>query len=213
MAVPQSTFFERNKTLVITGAVILLLLLIIVGWIGATYNGLVNANENVNNRWGNVQTQYQRRADLIPNLVQVVSAYAKQEREVLTEVTNARARVGQVQINPQDLTDPERLRTFQEAQSQLGGALSRLIAVAENYPELRSNENFLSLQNQLEGTENRIAVARRDYNEAVQSYNVRVQRFPSNVIAGWFGFVQKSYYEAEESAQDAPKITADQIVP
>jgi LemA protein len=207
------SFFERNKTLLIVGGIIVLLAFIILMWIAGTYNGLVASREGVGAGLRNIDVQYQRRADLIPNLVQVVAGYAKQERTVLEAVTEARAGVGKIQLTADDLSDPEKMRAYQEAQAQLSGSLSRLIAVAENYPDLKSNTNFLDLQSQLEGTENRIAVSRKDYNDLVKEYNVRVQRVPTNVVAGMFGFDKAEYFEADEGAATVPKIDMDQLVP
>ncbi len=202
-----------NNRLWIGLGIVLAVILIIAVWWGSTYNGLVGASETVGQKWGDVQVQYQRRAELIPNLVQVVGAFAEQERTVLTEVTNARARVGSIQISAEDAADPAKIEQFQNAQAELGGALSRLIAVAESYPELKSNENFLSLQDQLEGTENRIAVSRQDYNAVVKEYNVRVQRVPSVIVARLAGFMPRPYLEATTpGAENAPTIDRDQLV-
>ncbi len=202
----------KNRSLWITLGVIVGIIVIIALWVGSTYNGLVTASEGVGQGWGNVQAQYQRRADLIPNLVSTVGAFATQERTVLTDVTDARSRVGSIQLSVDDAADPAKVAQFQEAQSQLGGALSRLIAVAESYPELRSSENFLALQDQLEGTENRIAVARQDYNALVRAYNVRAQRVPGVIVARLAGFTPRPYLEATPEAQDAPSIDRDQLV-
>src|SRR5438128_9406989 len=150
---------------------------------GCGYNQLQSKDEQVKAAWSEVQNQYQRRADLVPNLVNTVKGYATQEREVLTQVTEARAKATQVQVNANQLTDPEAIRRFQEAQAQLSGALGRLLAVSEQYPDLKSNQNFLALQSQLEGTENRIAVARRDYIEAVRQYNTELRTFPGVIWA------------------------------
>ncbi len=198
-----------SKTLIaILGVIGLLLLiaLIIVGWATATYNQLVSLDETVNQAWAQVENQYQRRYDLIPNLVETVKGYAKHEREVFTQVTEARAKVGQITVTPDVLKDPQAFSRFQQAQDALGTAISRLIAVAENYPQLKANENFLQLQAQLEGTENRISVERRRYNEAVQRYNTYIRRFPANIIAGLFGFKERPYFKTIEEAQQAPKV-------
>lgn len=170
-----------------------------------TYNGFVNKEEGVNAAWSNVETQYQRRSDLIPNLVNTVKGYAAHESETLGAVTEARARATSINLSASDLT-PERLAAFQQAQADVRSALGRLIAVAENYPDLKANQNFLELQAQLEGSENRIAVARKDFNAAAQRYNVAVRRFPSNLIAGLFGFEKKPYFEASEGADKAPEV-------
>ena len=172
----------------------------------ATYNGFVNREEGLKSAWSNVETQYQRRADLIPNLVNTVKGYAAHETQTLNEVTEARARATSINLSADDLTS-EKLAQFQQAQAQVRSALGRLIAVAENYPDLKANQNFLELQAQLEGTENRIAVARKDFNAAAQQYNVSVRRFPANLVARMFGFGQKPYFESAEGAAAAPQVT------
>ena len=172
----------------------------------ATYNGFVNREEGLKSAWSNVETQYQRRADLIPNLVNTVKGYAAHEPQTLNEVTEARARATSINLSADDLT-PERLAQFQRAQAEVRSALGRLIAVSESYPDLKANQNFLELQAQLEGTENRIAVARKDFNAAAQQYNVSVRRFPANLVARMFGFGQKPYFEAAEGAAAAPQVT------
>jgi len=187
-------------------AVVLLLAIAAVGWAISVNNQLVRLDQDVNEKWAQVQNVYQRRADLIPNLVETVKGFASQERTVLNEVTSARARASSIQLPPQALSDPSALRRFQEAQTQLGGALSRLLVTVERYPELKSNQNFLELQSQLEGTENRIAVERRRFNEAVREYNTRVRLFPGSVIAGLRGFREKAFFEAAPEAQTPPKV-------
>ncbi|PYM85235.1 MAG: LemA family protein [Candidatus Rokuibacteriota bacterium] len=187
-------------------AVVLLLAIATVGWAISVNNQLVRLDQDVNEKWAQVQNVYQRRADLIPNLVETVKGFASQERTVLNEVTSARARASSIQLPPQALSDPSALRRFQEAQTQLGGALSRLLVTVERYPELKSNQNFLALQSQLEGTENRIAVERRRFNEAVREYNTRVRIFPGSVIAGLRGFREKAFFEAAPEAQTPPKV-------
>ena len=172
----------------------------------ATYNGFVNREEGLKSAWSNVETQYQRRADLIPNLVNTVKGYAAHETQTLNEVTEARARATSINLSADDLT-PERLAQFQRAQAEVRSALGRLIAVSESYPDLKANQNFLELQAQLEGTENRIAVARKDFNAAAQQYNVSVHRFPANLVARMFGFGQKPYFESAEGAAAAPQVT------
>ena len=172
----------------------------------ATYNGFVNREEGLKSAWSNVETQYQRRADLIPNLVNTVKGYAAHETQTLNEVTEARARATSINLSADDLT-PERLAQFQRAQAEVRSALGRLIAVSESYPDLKANQNFLELQAQLEGTENRIAVARKDFNAAAQQYNVSVRRFPANLVARMFGFGQKPYFELAEGAAAAPQVT------
>lgn len=171
----------------------------------ATYNGFVNKEERVKTAWSNVETQYQRRADLIPNLVNTVKGYASHETQTLNEVTEARARATSINLTADDLT-PERLAEFQQAQAQVRSALGRLIAVSESYPDLKANQNFLELQAQLEGTENRIAVARKDFNETVQHYNIAVRRFPGNLVAKLFGFDRKPNFSASEGAETAPQV-------
>lgn len=174
---------------------------------GCGYNSLQAMDEQVNAAWSEVQNQYQRRFDLIPNLVETVKGFATQERDVLTQVVEARSKVGQMKISPQITQDPEAFRKFEEAQGQLSGALSRLMVVVERYPELKSNENFLTLQAQLEGTENRIAVARRDYIQTVRDYNTSVRSFPSNLTAKYLlGLKVRENFSAQQGVQEAPKV-------
>jgi LemA protein len=174
---------------------------------GCGLNSVPTAEEQVNAAWGNLQSEYQRRADLVPNLVATVKGYAQQERTVLTEVTNARARASSIQLNADDLDDPAKVAAFQNAQNQLGGSLGRLLATFENYPDLKSNQNFLTLQAQLEGTENSILVARRDYNESVRGYNTRIRTFPDAIGAKiFYGAKPKVPFEASAAAQEAPKV-------
>jgi LemA protein len=172
------------------------------------YNNIPTAEEAAKAKWADVQNNYQRRADLIPNLVATVQGYAKQEREVLTAVVEARAKATQVKVDASQLTDPEKLKQFQDAQNQLTGALGRLIAISENYPDLKSNQNFLALQSQLEGTENRIAVARRDYIEAVRVYNTQLRTFPGIVWASTFfrGNKPMAEFTANDGAQTPPQV-------
>lgn len=170
-----------------------------------TYNQFVQKEEVINGQWAEVQTQYQRRADLIPNLVNTVKGYAEFEQETLTGVVEARAKATSIQIDPTNLT-PEKLAEFQQAQDQLSGALSRLLVTVEKYPDLKANQNFLELQAQLEGTENRISVARRNFNESVQDYNSNLRTFPNNLFAGWYGFETKGYFEAAAGAENAPTV-------
>lgn len=170
-----------------------------------TYNGFVNKEEGVNAAWSNVETQYQRRSDLIPNLVNTVKGYAAHESQTLASVTEARARATSINLSAGELT-PERLAQYQQAQADVRSALGRLIAVAESYPDLKANQNFIELQSQLEGTENRIVVARKDFNDAARKYNVAVRRFPSNLVAALFGFDQKPYFEAAEGTETAPQV-------
>ena len=171
----------------------------------STYNNMVTQEEAVKSAWSNVETQYQRRADLIPNLVSTVKGYAAHEQNTLNAVVEARAKATSVNVSLDEIT-PENIAKFQEAQSAVTSALGRLIAVSENYPELKANQNFLELQAQLEGTENRITVARKEFNDATQTYNVTVRKFPANIVAMIFGFDQKPYYEADASAAEAPKV-------
>jgi LemA protein len=173
---------------------------------GCGINTIPTLEEQAKAAWSQVQNQYQRRAELIPNLVETVRGYAKQEREVLTQVIEARAKATQVQVNANQLTDPEALKRFQEAQSQLSGALGRLIAVSENYPDLKSNQNFLALQSQLEGTENRISVARRDYIQAVQSYNTEVRTFPGRLWAMVYAAKPMATFSVTEDQQRPPSV-------
>ena len=174
---------------------------------GCGLNTVPTAEEQVNAAWGNLQSEYQRRADLVPNLVNTVKGYAQQERTVLTEVTNARARATSIQLNADDLDDPAKVQAFANAQGQLSGSLGRLLATFENYPDLKSNANFLTLQSQLEGTENSILVARRDYNESVRAYNTRIRTFPDAIGAKiFYGAKPKVPFEAAKSAQEAPKV-------
>ena len=175
---------------------------------GCGYNSIPTDEEQAKAKWADVQNNYQRRADLIPNLVATVQGYAKQEREVLTAVVEARAKATQVKIDVSQLTDPDKLKQFQDAQNQLSGALGRLLAVSENYPDLKSNQNFLALQSQLEGTENRIAVARRDYIEAVRVYNTELRTFPGVLWASTFFRANKPMAEfaANDSAQAPPQV-------
>lgn len=178
----------------------------LVVWGYTTYNGLVEKEEAVHSAWSNVETQYQRRADLIPNLVNTVKGYAAHERQTLDAVVEARARATSVDVDAGDLT-PERLAAFRQAQEGVRSALGRLIAIAENYPDLKANSNFQELQAQLEGTENRIAVARGSYNEAVRAFNTARRRFPANIVAGIASFDAAAYFEADDDADAAPTVT------
>jgi LemA protein len=170
-----------------------------------SYNSIVQMDEDVKGKWGAVQTQYQRRTDLIPNLVATVKGAANFEKSTLTAVVEARAKATSVQVDPSKLT-PESIKQFQDAQGQLSTALGRLMVVTENYPTLKSNENFLGLQAQIEGTENRITVARKDFNDAVQAYNTKIRKFPANLTAKMFSFSEKGYFQAEAGADKAPKV-------
>ena len=181
------------------------IVVVIVLWAIGGYNGMVKMDEQVQNKWANVETQYQRRADLIPNLVSTVKGYAKHEQQTLEDVVKARSEATQVKVDAENLT-PEKLAAFQKAQSGVSSALGRLLAVAENYPDLKANQNFLELQSQLEGTENRITVARKDFNDTAKPYNQAIRQFPKNILAGMFGFEKKSYFEAEAGSEKAPKV-------
>jgi LemA protein len=171
-----------------------------------SYNGIVAQEQNVESAWAQVQNVYQRRADLVPNLVATVKGYAAHERQVLEAVTASRAQVGSIQVRPEMLNNPAELQKYQQAQANLTGALSRLLLVVERYPDLKANQNFLALQSQLEGTENRIAVERRRFNEAAQSYNTRIMQFPAVIVARLFGFQQKAYFQGAPGSETAPVV-------
>jgi LemA protein len=179
---------------------------VIIIWYINVHNGLVAANENVNGKWSQVENVYQRRFDLIPNLVETVKGYAKQEQDVLTKVTELRSRVGGLNVSKEILDDPSAFKKFQDAQSELGSAISRLLVVTENYPDLKSNQNFLALQSQLEGTENRIAVERKRFIEAVQEYNTKIKRIPTSIAASLGGFKEKANFTATTGAEKAPEV-------
>ncbi len=179
--------------------------IILISQSSCGYNQMVTLDEQVGSSWAQVQNAYQRRADLIPNLVNTVKGAANFEKETLTAVIEARAKATSMQISPENLT-PENIERFQQAQGQLSGALSRLMVTVEQYPELKANQNFLELQSQLEGTENRISVERRNFNTAVQQYNSYIRAFPRNLYAGWFDFERKGYFEADAGAQNAPTV-------
>ena len=191
------------------GCIVLIVLgviaLALFGWVKNSYNGLVTDQESVETAWANVENVYQRRADLIPNLVETVRGYAKHEQETLEGVIEARANATKVTIDPTNMT-PEDLKKYQAAQGEITNALSRLIAVSESYPDLKANQNFLELQNQLEGTENRITVERNKFNEVAREYNTKRRTFPTNIIAGIFNFDEKPYFQAQEGADKAPKV-------
>jgi LemA protein len=191
--------------LVVLGGV-LLIGVSIVGWGIGVYNKIVTSDEAVHAGWSQVQNQYQRRYDLIPNLMETVKGYAKQEKDVMLGVTEARASVGQMKVTPEVLRDPQAFARFQHAQDGLGSALSRLMVVVEKYPDLKSNENFLELQAQLEGTENRIAVARMQFNDQVKSYNVLIRRFPGSFVAGFGGFREAQYFQSVQGAEKPPQV-------
>lgn len=185
--------------------IILALVAIVAIWGITGYNGMVKADEAVSTAWSNVENQYQRRADLIPNLVNTVKGYAAHEKETLDAVISARTRATQVTVDADNLT-PEKLQEFQKAQGEVGSALGRLLAITEAYPELKANQNFLELQAQLEGTENRISVERRNFNDAAKNYNTSIRTFPRNLLAGMFGFEKRPYFEAQEGAEKAPEV-------
>jgi LemA protein len=192
-------------------AIVIVIIIVIVAWVAGTYNNLVAQDQAVQSQWGTVESVYQRRADLIPNLVATVKGVANFEKSTYIGVANARAKVGQVTVSAGQnaLSNPAAFAQFEQAQAGLSSALSRLLAVVENYPELKANQNFLDLQAQLEGTENRIAVERRRYNEVAQAFNTTRQSFPTVVVAGLFGdrFKVKPYFKAQEGTQNAPKVT------
>lgn len=189
--------FKKFLPWILVGVVLL--------WGISAYNGMVGKDQLANEAWANVESSYQRRMDLIPNLVNTVKGYATFEQETLTRVVEARASATQVKVDPSNLT-PEKLREFQAAQTGVSSALGRLLAIAENYPDLKANQNFLDLQAQLEGTENRINVARNRFNETVRAYNSAIKRFPGNLIAGLGGFQAKAFFEAQEGAEKAPEV-------
>ncbi len=189
--------------------IVVLIVVVVLGmWMGSTYNKLVKAEEKVNSAWAQVENVYQRRADLIPNLVNTVKGAADFEQSTLTSVIEARAAATQVKISPENLT-AESLAQFEQAQGQVGSALGRLMVTVERYPELKATQNFQELQAQLEGTENRISVERKNFNEVVQVYNTRLRRFPTNLIAGMFGFEKKPYFAAQPGAETAPEVNFD----
>lgn len=192
---------KKNKGLIITVVVIALVAI----WGISSYNGLVSMDENVSNQWANVETQYQRRSDLIPNLVNTVKGYAKHESQTLESVMQARSQATQVKIDPSNCT-PQQLAAYQKAQGDVTTALGKLLAITENYPDLKANQNFLELQSQLEGTENRINVARKDFNDTAKKYNTSLRSFPRNIVASMCGFEKRAYFEAEAGAEKAPKV-------
>ena len=190
-----------KKTGIIVIAVVVLLAIFCI----SSYNSKVSQDEAVGTAWSNVENQYQRRADLIPNLVNTVKGYAAHEKETFDAVVSARAKATQTTVSIDDLA-PEKMAAYQRAQGEIGSALSRLLAVTENYPELKANENFQTLQAQLEGTENRINVARTNFNNAAKNFNTAIRRFPKNILAGLFGFEKRAYFEAAEGSEQAPKV-------
>ncbi len=195
----------KMKSMKKSTIIIIAILALLAIWAVTGYNGLVAMEENVNGQWSNVETQYQRRADLIPNLVNTVKGYASHERETLEGVIEARSKATRITVNAEDLT-PEKLAEYQKAQGAVTSALGKLLAITENYPELKANQNFLELQAQLEGTENRINVARTNFNNTAKEFNTSIRRFPKNILAGLFGFEKRAYFEAAEGAEQAPKV-------
>ena len=193
--------------LIVTAAVILVLAIGLFSYVKSTYNGIVTMEENVTQKWAQVENVYQRRADLIPNLVEVVKGYAKFERETLEAVINARSKVGgQVNLGSDVLNNPEAFAQFQQVQGSLTSALQRLMVVVERYPELKADQRFADLQVQLEGTENRISVERGRFNESVQTYNTNIRQFPANIVAGFFSFQQKLYFKSDEGSEKVPQV-------
>lgn len=193
----------KRSTLILLG--VLVVVVFLVASAISQYNKLVVLDEEVNAQWGNVENQYQRRADLIPNLVSTVKGYATHEKETLEGVISARSKATQVSIDPENIT-PEKLQEFQAAQGELTSALGRLLMITENYPDLKANQNFKDLQIQLEGTENRIANERTQFNNLGKNFNAVIRKFPTNILAGMFGFEKKAYFEAEKGSEKAPKV-------
>ena len=193
------------KKLYIFLIVVVVVIVVCFSWVKGTYNNLVTMDEGVKTMWSNVENQYQRRIDLIPNLVNTVKGYAEHEKETLSAVVNARAKATQTQLNVENL-DAASIDKLNSVQGELSSALSRLMVVAEKYPDLKANQNFKDLQVQLEGTENRIAVERRNFNESAKAYNILIRQFPSNIFASIFGFEKKSYFEAAKGAEQAPTV-------
>jgi LemA protein len=194
------------KTALVVLGVIALILIVGVASLVGVYNGFVAADQAVSEKWAQVQNVYQRRADLIPNLVETVKGFAAQEKSVLEAVTQARASASGIKATPELLNDPAAFKRFQDAQNQLGGALSRLLVTVERYPELKSNQNFLALQSQLEGTENRITVERQRFNEAVREYNTKIKLMPGALVARVMGFKEKAFFESTPGSETAPKV-------
>lgn len=190
----------KKSTIIIIGVIVIAVL-----WCISAYNGMVTKQEGATTALADVQATYQRRADLLPNLTKTVKAYAAHEKETFDAVTKARAEATQIKLDAENMT-PEKFAAFQKAQGNVASALGRLMAIAENYPELKANENFRELQVQLEGTENRINVARKDFNDTAKEYNVAIRRFPKSILASMFGFEKHNYFEAEAGAEKAPKV-------
>lgn len=194
---------KKKSTIIII--VVIVVIILLFSWVKGTYNGLVSKEEAVNSQWAQVENVYQRRSDLIPNLVATVKGYAEHEQEVLTDVVEARAKATSINLNADNMT-PENMQVFQNAQEQLSGALSRLLLTVEKYPDLKANQNFLELQAQLEGTENRITVERQKFNNTAKEYNQSIRHFPANIFANMFGFEKIAYFEAQQGAEVAPKV-------
>ena len=201
---PQQTKHRRGG-ISVTLIVIIVLVVLFALFLISKYNGMVQQQEAVNTSWSQVENQYQRRADLIPNLVNTVKGYATHEKETLEGVVEARSKATQIKVDAADLT-PEKLAEYQKAQGAVTSALGKLLAITENYPDLKANQNFLELQAQLEGTENRINVARTNFNNAAKNFNTAIRRFPKNILAGLFGFEKRAYFEAAEGAEQAPQV-------
>ena len=194
---------KKKSTIIII--VVIVVIILLFSWVKGTYNGLVSKEEAVNSQWAQVENVHQRRSDLIPNLVATVKGYAEHEQEVLTDVVEARAKATSINLNADNMT-PENMQVFQNAQEQLSGALSRLLLTVEKYPDLKANQNFLELQAQLEGTENRITVERQKFNNTAKEYNQSIRHFPANIFANMFGFEKITYFEAQQGAEVAPKV-------
>lgn len=194
------------KKSTVTLLVVVGILVVLVGWIVGAYNGLVTLDEETNGKWAQVESAYQRRADLIPNLVNTVKGYADFEKETLTGVIEARSKATGITVDANNLT-PEAIANFQAAQGQLSGALSRLLVTVERYPDLKANQNFLGLQSQLEGTENRIKIERDRFNTSIKNFNSNIRKFPKTIIASSFGFEKKGYFEADQGTENAPEVS------
>lgn len=195
----------KNKKTLIVVIIVAVVVVALFSWVKGMYNGMIDKEESVSSQWAQVENVYQRRADLIPNLVATVKGYAEHEQQVLTDVVAARSKATSVNLNADNMTE-ENLKAFQAAQDQLSGALSRLLVTVEKYPDLKANQNFMELQAQLEGTENRISVERQKFNDAVKNFNKTIRKFPANMFANMFGFEKKAYFEAVAGAEVAPKV-------
>lgn len=195
----------KNKKTLIVVIIVAVVVIALFSWVKGMYNGMIDKEESVSSQWAQVENVYQRRADLIPNLVATVKGYAEHEQQVLTDVVAARSKATSVNLNADNMTE-ENLKAFQAAQDQLSGALSRLLVTVEKYPDLKANQNFMELQAQLEGTENRISVERQKFNDAVKNFNKTIRKFPANIFANMFGFEKKAYFEAVAGAEVAPKV-------